>query len=293
MTTRPTDDSALVAALLSLAAGDAPAARVALAHHLEVTADDPLAAALARHLDALRRGGVYERPEAFQAFIDHGGNPALYAGTIAALRSVHDDLRPASVLEIGCGDGRVALGALTDATSRVDLVEPSAPLLDQAVAAFTAMRRPVSPHAVGIEELLAATDTRWDLVQSTFALHNLDAQRRFPVLVQLAARAWRLAIVEFDVPAFADHSPEHAAYAVQTYRRGIAEYPDHPHAVDGFLIPVLVAQFDPSRPRHTHEQPTMSWEAELTAAGWRHVVSRKVADYWWAPARLTTAIATL
>lgn len=280
-------------ALLDLAAGDAPAARSVLSHHLADSPGDALAAALARHLESVRRGGVYEHPEAFQAFIDHGGNPALYAGTIDALRAVHEQLRPAAVLDIGCGDGRVTLGSLTDATSRVDLVEPSAPLLDQALAAFAAAGRPAAPHAVGIEELLAATDTRWDLVQSTFALHNLDAQRRGPVLVQLAARAWRLAIVEFDVPSFADHSPEHAAYAVQTYRRGIAEYPDHPHVVDGFLIPVLVAQFDPSRPRHTHEQPTMSWEAELVAAGWSHVGSRKVADYWWAPARLITAVATL
>lgn len=287
------DDEPIARALLDLAAGDAPAARAVLAQHLAAAPGDQLALALARHLDTVRGGGVYEHPEAFQAFIDHGGNPALYAGTIAALRAYHEEQRPASVLDIGCGDGRVTLGALGAPTTSVDLVEPSSPLLDQAVAAVTAAGRAVTPHTVGIEEFLAAGDARWDLVQSTFALHNLDAGRRGPVLVQLAARAWRLAIVEFDVPAFADHSPEHAAYAVRTYRRGIAEYPDHPHVVDGFLVPVLVAQFDPRRPRHTHEQPTHAWEAELTAAGWRHVVSRKVADYWWATARITTAIATL
>lgn len=278
---------------MSLAAGDAPAARAALGGYLARTPDDVLAGAVARHLDAVRDGGVYEHPEAFQAFIDRGGNPALYAGTIAALRELHDEARPGSVLDVGCGDGRVALGALTAATHRVDLVEPSAALLRQAVTTFVEFGRDPHPHQVGIEEFLAVGDTRWDLVQSTFALHNLDAWRRGPVLIQLASRAWRLAIVEFDVPAFADHSVEHAEYAVQTYRRGIAEYADQPHVVDGFLVPVLLAQFDPTRPRHTHEQPTMAWEAELTAAGWRHVKSRKVADYWWATARITSAVAPL
>lgn len=287
------DDRPLIAALGSLAAGDAPAARAVLSDHLANVPDDALAAAVARHLDTVRAGGVYDQPEAFQAFIDHGDNPALYAGTIAALRAVHEELRPGSVLDVGCGDGRVALGSLTDATERIDLVEPSASLLRQAVATFAEFGRAPHPHQVGIEEYLAVGDTRWDLVQSTFALHNLDAWRRGPVLIQLAERAWRLAIVEFDVPAFADHSPEHAAYTVRTYRRGIAEYADHPHVVDGFLVPVLLAQFDPTRPRHTHEQPTLSWEAELTTAGWRHVRSRKVADYWWATARITTAVAPL
>lgn len=281
-------DGLVIDALLSLGAQDPAGASDALAAALERTPDDALAAALARHLDGVRDGGVYEHPDAFTAFIDHGTNPELYRRTTAALRAVHDEQRPAVVLDIGCGDGRVTLGSLAvaPAADRVVLVEPSAELLAAARAAFAAAGRQVEAHVVGIEEHLATSTDGYDLVQSTYALHNLAAERRAPVLAELARRSARLVIAEFDVPIVVDRSHEHAAYAVAAYRRGIAEYVAHPHVVDGFLVPVLVAQFDPTRPRHTHEQPTIAWEAELAAAGFADVTSVPLFDYWWATARL-------
>lgn len=284
-------DTHLADALLALGASDPDRASACVHDALAAAPDDALAAALLRHLDDLASGDVYEHPDAFTAFIDHGTNPELYRRTIDALRSVHATHRPRAVLDIGCGDGRVTLAALAGAPhdARVVLVEPSAELLATARVAFAAVGRAVEAHATGIEEHLDATAEEYDLVQSTFALHNLDSARRAPVLARLAARTSRLAIAEFDVPILVDRSREHAAYVVATYRRGIAEYTERPHVIDGFLVPVMVAQFDPSRPRHTHEQPTAAWEAELVAAGFTDVASAPLFDYWWATARLTTA----
>jgi hypothetical protein len=52
---------------------------------------------------------------------------------------------------------------------------------------------------------------------------------------------------------------------------------------------VLVAQFDPARPRLTWEQPVAGWAAELEASGYRVDDVVDLYDYWWAPARLIVA----
>ena len=74
-------------------------------------------------------------------------------------------------------------------------------------------------------------------------------------------------VAEFDVPAFADRSLEHALHAATTYERGLAEYPGSDLVALGFLMPVLVGQFDPDQPRHTFEQPIAGWVSDLEAAG--------------------------
>jgi hypothetical protein len=68
----------------------------------------------------------------------------------------------------------------------------------------------------------------------------------------------------------------------------VREYADHPDVVAGFLMPVLVGQLDPSRPRYTFEQPIAAWVDLLEAAGFA-VVTTPVFDYWWAPAVLVDA----
>ncbi|MCP4222532.1 MAG: hypothetical protein GY773_04225 [Actinomycetia bacterium] len=102
-----------------------------------------LAAALARFLrsysgrgdDDAGPAGVCVEPSAFEAFIDNGDNPNLYASTIDALATRHAELAPRTVLDIGCGDGRVTAGAMAagphdvgpGGAPIVDLVEPSEP----------------------------------------------------------------------------------------------------------------------------------------------------------------------
>ncbi len=279
----------VVDALLAIAASDPGAARRAAE---AAAADEPgalLPRALARFLGGAGPDGVYEDPTAFERFIDGGGNPALYARTIAALGRVHELDEPASVLDIGCGDGRVTAATVTASARSVDLVEPSVEMLRTAAAVVAAEGREVSSHPVGIHDYLVDhPQQRWDLVQSTFALHALEPGARSAVLAELARRTHRLLIVDFDVPDLVDRSPEHARHVVDRYELGLAEYADDPEVVDGFLLPVLVGQFDPARQRHTFEQSVATWTEQLTAAGFT-VEVRPVSDYWWATAQLFDA----
>lgn len=277
-------------ALLALAEGDLEQARN-LAHG--AAADDSeslLAPALSDFLQRIPGDGVYDEPAGFEEFIDNGGNPSLYAGTIDVLSAAHAEIQPASVLDVGCGDGRVTAAVVQPGTA-IHLVEPSGPLLESALRRLDSIGISATGHQSGIAQLLDEIDgdRSWDLVQATFAMHALDPHERSGVMRRLSDRAGRLLLVEFGVPAFADRSIEHADYAAERYEVGLMEYRAHPDVVSGFLLPVLVGQFDRAQPRHTFEQDVDSWCDQLTAAGWRHVTSNHITDYWWAPAFLIDA----
>ncbi|HEV7762920.1 MAG TPA: methyltransferase domain-containing protein [Acidimicrobiales bacterium] len=253
-------------------------------------------AALERHLAV--GGDVYADPAAFRRFIDGGGNVGLYAAAEDALRDLYAGLRPRRALDLGCGDGRLTSALVGPGVDHLDLVEPSTRLLDAALARLAGLRwsstgPAVAPHPMTAQQFLDRPDRqrgeRWDVVQSTFALHALEPAARRSVLSALAATVGRLVIIEFDVPELADRSAEHAAYAVERYAAGIAEYAHDELVVRGFLVPVLVGQFDPAQPRHTWEQPVAAWASDLVEAGFRDVRRRHLHDYWWAPAHLIEA----
>ncbi len=283
----------LVAVLDAVAGSDHQLAATLAAEALSADGEDLLAAALDAFLGGVGDEGVYDEPSAFEAFIDNGDNPRLYERTIEVVGGLHQRLAPESVLDIGCGDGRVT-AAVVGTARRVDLVEPSASLLDSAVAAIGDAGPVVTPHPSDIESFLGASSSdtpTWDLAQSTFALHSLAPSVRHAVFERLAERTSVLAMVEFDVPEFADHGA-HAAYAIERYRLGVEEYRDHPEAIRGFLMPVLIGQFAPGRPRHTFEQPADAWCELLAEAGFDHLSVAPVADYWWGPAVLITGVST-
>ncbi len=269
---------------------------------------------LAEHLAARHDGQVYEDPAAFQAFVDGGGNVELYRAAVARLAGLYGRHRVRTVLDVGCGDGRVVVpaavaagpapsggpvaagsaGPVTEVGERapeLDLVEPSEALLADATAAARAAGLTVRAHHGTVQDLLGSgARRRWDLVESTFALHAIEPSERTEVLAALRGVADTIAIVEFDVPAFEDGSPAHLAHLADRYEHGVAEY-DGSLVAQGFLMPVLVGQVSAGRTRHTWEQPASAWSAQLTDAGWRDVGAAPLADYWWAPAILITATA--
>lgn len=278
-------------ALLHLADGDTAGA---VACCRRASTSSPLAAHLAAYLTTPTGAGVYVDPDAFERFISGGSNVALYAATIDVLADVNERHRPWSLLDVGCGDGRITAATVPASCRRLHLLEPSASMLDAAVRRVARTASEVEASATTLQELLTEQpDRHWDSVQSTFALHNLSPHERRDALATLASRTRSLCVVEFDVPAFVDRSQAHAEYASEVYELGIAEYLDDPTVVDGFLIPVLVGQFAPGQPRHTYEQPARAWADELVDGGFDSVSIAPIAPYWWADAVLVHGTVTV
>lgn len=254
----------------------------------------PLTRELARYLTAWHDGEVYEDPAAFVAFIDGGGNKLLYDAAATRLGATYASPDIRAVLDVGCGDGRVTAAATRQAgvtALTLDLVEPSAALLTEAVVAADGAGLRVRAHRRSVQDFLGEPgEARWDLCQATFALHAISDRERVEVLAGLRSRADRLLIAEFDVPIDADGGPEHLRYLADRYEAGLAEYAgDGGLVAQGFLIPLLIGQVEPGATRSTWEQPATAWAAQLESAGWQDVRTEPLCDYWWAPAVVLTA----
>jgi hypothetical protein len=286
-------DGALIAALTAFAAGDLDEARRG-ARRAAATGDD-LARAIATYLDRLAAQGataVYAGGDAFAAFIRGGGNRRLYRAVTAALRALYGELpRPFALADVGCGDGLALVPAVDGMDAAIAVIEPSAALLATATQALERAGARFEAFAMPIGEFIRDHgERRFDVIQSTFALHSLPRDPRRDVLAWARRAAGALAIVEFDVPSFADaRDPAFAAHVLARYRRGIAEYDGDELVVQGFLMPVMVGYFTSGRARTTYEQPAAEWVADLRAAGYGTVSSSVIDDYWWAPAVLLRA----
>jgi len=275
-----------VAALGALVAGDVERALEALGGG----ADRPLLnAALRTFLAAADDGRVYDQPAAFTAFINGGGNLRLYDAVSSALAERYGRLGVTSLLDIGCGDGRALVRALSQAgvSPAVTLVEPSRALLDSACAALGPA---VTAHATDATTFVANLAARFDLAESTFALHALPPDERTAVLTALRGHVSHLVLAEFDVPDHPPGSPEHLTFLADTYEHGLAEYDDDRDLVaQGFLMPVLTGQLAPGARRSTWEQPATAWAEQVAACGYRSVTVEPLCDYWSSPAFLLTA----
>ncbi|HEY4090387.1 MAG TPA: class I SAM-dependent methyltransferase [Luteibacter sp.] len=233
--------------------------------------------------------GAYDQPHAFEVFIRAGGNPPLYAEVSAALARLYEQLGARCLLDIGVGDGMAllpALGQTRRAPATVDVVEPSGGLLDTL--------RPRLPAGkawqLTLQAFLAqlAPERRWDLAQSTFALQSIPPGERLTALKRLRRHVTRLAIVEFDVPLFANAGERFSSLAAR-YERAAREYgEDAPLVAGGFLAPMLLGQLRATTPSNW-EQPISAWQEELVRAGYRVASTSHVHDYSWAPAWLIVA----
>ncbi|MTD14242.1 class I SAM-dependent methyltransferase [Nakamurella sp. YIM 132087] len=279
----------LVLTLQLAAHGDRFGAMVSAA--LAAEAGSLLGAALEQYLtDPAGDGTVYDAPAAFEAFIRGGGNVGLYQRTSAALAATYRDVRPTTLLEIGCGDGLALLPALDAAggaaPTSVELVEPSAALLGQCTAALAARDISVTTSGPGtLQDRLDNSDSSWDLAESSFALHALEPTVRTEQLRRLAPRVRRLVLVEFDVHVPEPGTDAHVRELAIRYEKGLAEYTDTRDLVaQGFLAPVLIGQLAPDAPRATWEQPREAWAAQLAEAGFTDITTEDVSPYWWSPA---------
>jgi ubiquinone/menaquinone biosynthesis C-methylase UbiE len=251
-------------------------------------AGSSLADELRTYLTGDGSASVYDQPSAFTAFIRGGGNVGLYRALSAALAARYDDGKPESLLDLGCGDGLAVVPALEQAMhlpSRIDLVEPSAALLEGVHERVPSAQCWQSTA----QEFLARDDLGWDFVQSTFALQSIEPEQRAEVLRTLQQRSGTLVLAEFDVPEYVEGSPEHLRSLVERYEQGVAEYGEDASLVaQGFLLPVLLGIVD-GHERTNWEHPAATWVEQLKTAGFTEVVVEPLADYWWSPAVLLTA----
>jgi SAM-dependent methyltransferase len=282
------DTEFLVEALLEVRDGN-QAAAVAAARR---AAGSTLGRELIEQWEGVVGQGVYHQPAAFTAFVRGGGNVKLYTRLSDELARLYDELEPAELVDVGCGDGLALAPALERAAwapGRIDLVEPSAALLEAASTRLTG--RNAHAWELTAQQFFAEVgDRRWPLAQATFSLQSVPPEDRAGVLRALREHADKVVIVEFDVPEYVEPSIDHVRSLVTRYERGIAEYGEDAHLVaQGFLLPVLLGQVVPDGVRTNWEKPAATWAEQLSAAGFADVVVTPLADYWWSPAVLITA----
>jgi SAM-dependent methyltransferase len=131
--------------------------------------------------------GGWQDPVQVRWYLDRVGQlPPRLAGE-AALRDLLPPA-PTSVLDLGCGDGRLAdlvLDARPSVT-KVVAVDLSPPMLDKARERFAGDAR-VEVRSWDLREDLAPLGS-FDLIVSGFAIHHLDDSRKQTLLIEAAGQ---------------------------------------------------------------------------------------------------------
>lgn len=280
----------------------------ALAAAQSIAGEEELYSQAARWLGKVAQGGetgAYLDAEAFTAFIRGGGNVAMYAALEKMVAAAWDNYRPATILDVGPGDGLLIAGALRHVHLQplpvFDLVEPAADLLSKTLAKLSQHTPPVKAQGFNstIQQFVdhVPPESHWDLCQATWSLHNLSPTDRAPIFRWLSEHCTTLLIAEFDV-----HTEQYPLLSRQRvrlvhdkYLAGIAEYTGHLNPAleeqvkQGFLMPIMFGYFRSDASRSTCEQPIQAWSAEIRDGGFGTVRRELIYHYWWADAYLLIA----
>lgn len=241
---------------------------------------------------AQKSSDVYASPAGFEAFIRGGGNIPLYANTSAILGRIYAQNGPATLLDIGVGDGHALLPALSSAITHLDLVEPSAAMLTTLSKKLNMYDLQYQLHPMTWQNFQNDIEPGryWNIIQMTFSAHAFAPHQRPELLRWCAKKADQLLIVEFDVPQFADMlDTDVVAYHVAKYELGLAEYSGQEIVMQRFLMPVFFGNFAHDSQRLTFEQPADAWQADLKQAGFLNMQKIPIFSYWWGPAFLIHA----
>ena len=267
--------------------------------------------------------GIYEAE--FSLFIQGFGNPELYHNVSSALlKQIQPRVKNGSIslLDIGPGDGKVLFSVfswLDCPRIHVDLVEPSNFLsscieLLQTLG-FVEGKQDSSPRTYSCFPITAQTflkqkdsDISWNVIQSTFALHNLSPTERKTVYSRLLRSTEVLLLAEFDIPI--RKAPTYviegerlpcidknfAKLVLDRYERAIQLWEDTGGfsfgtptekkersrvVLHGFLIPIMLGYFATKQKNVTYEAPMIDWIKEIEDLGF-HISGSIVHEYWWA-----------
>ncbi|WP_129677446.1 AMP-binding protein [Candidatus Chloroploca sp. Khr17] len=113
-------------------------------------------------------------------------DPAHYLGLLKLLPA-----DTASVLDVGCGAGQLAL-FLADFADQVTGLDISSAMIDRAKQGQAEQHKENIEFLVGDIETYAVDHTGYDLVVSDYALHNTDLERALPNLRRLVRPGGRL-----------------------------------------------------------------------------------------------------
>ena len=234
---------------------------------------------------------VYLNDEGFRAFIRGGGNVPLYQAVSAALQGVYRSYEALNLLDVGTGDGRALLPALTDNIRHVTVLEPSESLLRQLRCQFDERGVPHEAHCAPFQHFAQTQTGDWDVIEATFSLQSVPPQERASALAWMRQHGKRALAVEFDAPDLTNiMATETICAIVKRYEHGLAEYgEDRTLVAQGFLMPVMFGYFDRSQHRTNYEQPIAQWIREFEAAGFTTIDSRRLYPYWWAAAYIIDA----
>ena len=280
----------------------------ALAAARSIASEEELYSQAARWLGKVVQGvetGAYLDAEAFRAFIRGGGNVAMYAALGKMVAAAWDNYRPATILEVGPGDGLLIAGALRDSYLQplpaFDLVEPADDLLTKTLTKLSQHTPPVRAQDFNgtIQQFVdyVPPESHWDLCQATWSLQNLSPTERAPIFRWLSEHCTILLVAEFDVQTeqYPLLSRQRVRLIHDKYLAGVAEYTGHLNPAleervkQGFLMPIMFGYFRSDADRSTCEQPIQAWSGEIQDGGFGTVRRELIYHYWWADAYLLIA----
>jgi len=281
----------------------------------------------------------YSSADPFVWFIKGFGNPDLYRDVVQSIAKVYQDTiheqDSPRLLDIGPGSGLALCGALKEWLSKgdkgihLDLVEPSTLLLNQCTdqlreMGFTddssAPKKSFREFNSTFQEFSAAqTQFKWDVVQSTFCLHNLSPDERTRLLRNLRTDCKTLVLVEFDVPITKTHSffaegsivpsidEAYCKFVYEKFHKGLQSFQNDggfesseelseqdksrlsKFVIREFMMRILLDYFNPDPCRATFEVPVSDWEQELSSAGFTSIRKERIHSYWWSDCWMITA----
>ena len=198
-----------------------------------------------------------------------------------------------SHLEIGAGAGDSLIPALKlsqqssankTIVKSVCIVEPS-PMFTQCLTKLDSFELETISHNKTIQEFQTTRndqDSRFDVAQACFCLHNLSPTQRAPILASLAQRDCRkLVVFEANVPIEDSEimSRKHVEYVFEAYARGCQDMKDSlPVAFSGFLMPIMFKNFRADATDRIYEQSASAWRKELENAGFDEIEIKSVSS---------------
>jgi len=243
-----------------------------------------------------KKNGAYIDDKGFEAFINNGSNILLYNETVSALREVYLQYRQMfSLFDVGAGDGRALLPALTRNIKHLGFLEPAKGMYDRLYSKLESINSfHFESHCDTFQNFIKknkASNSNWDVVQATYSFQSLSLSERLDSFKWLNKHSGRVIITEFDVPKFESmFHPDRYKYIIKRYRKGLREYSVYRNIVaQGFLMPVMFGYFDKSLNRVNYEQPISDWVGDLNQSGFKKVKTKLLYNYWWASAYMIDA----